>query len=50
MATRLVLAENNVIMNYIVLDDGAEYDPTPFHLAPKGAEGEIGTVYVEDVK
>ena len=44
---RLLLDVDGRIVNRIMLEPDADYDPSPFIVAPEEAEGEIGGTYIE---
>ena len=46
---RLVLDDAGNIVNRIMLEPFAAYDPAPFVVAPEGVDGEIGGTYLNGV-
>ena len=46
---RLLLDEEGNIVNRIVYDTEAMYDPSPLILTPEGVDGDIGGTYIDGV-
>ena len=49
MAVRLLLDDAGTIVNRILLEPDALYNPTPYILAPDEVDGEIGGTYIDGV-
>ena len=45
----LLLDSDGLIVNRIMLEPDAEYDPLPLILAPEGVDGEMGGTYIDGV-
>ena len=46
---RLLLDSDGNIVNRIMLEPDAEYDPSPLIVAPEEIDGQIGGTYINDV-
>ena len=49
MAIRLLLDSEGLIVNRILLEPDAIYDPSPLIIAPEEIDGDIGGTYIDGI-